>query len=65
MTLDNDVPMYGRITGLTPAPITYKYLDTDSLVVTTGTGDIVNVHATGVLGNGGNTNYTKITSAGG
>jgi hypothetical protein len=40
---------FGRVTGLAPAPIRYKYADTRSVTVQTGTGGAtVNVLATGV-----------------
>jgi hypothetical protein len=40
---------YGRITGLAPAPIQYKYADTSIVSVDTGTGGaMVNLLATGV-----------------
>ena len=43
---------WGSITGLSPAAINYKYADTNSVSVTTGSGaDTVNVRATGVTTN--------------
>ena len=43
---------WGSITGLAPAAINYKYADTSSVSLTTGTGaDTVNVLATGVTTN--------------
>jgi hypothetical protein len=53
VTLDT-VPIgganFGRITGLAPAPILYKYIDTGTVTVQTGSGSTttVNVLATGV-----------------
>ena len=42
----------GSITGLAPAAIDFKYADTASVSITTGSGnDTVNVHATGVTTN--------------
>jgi hypothetical protein len=51
---------YGRITGLAPAAIQYKYADTNTVTVQTGTGGAtVNVLATGkpvsLIGHGTNT----------
>jgi autotransporter-associated beta strand protein len=44
---------YGRITGLAPGTIDFKYADTSSILIKTGTGtENVFVYATGVLGNG-------------
>jgi hypothetical protein len=42
-------PTTGQISGLAPAAITYKYLDTQTVAVSTGTaaGNVVNVQATG------------------
>jgi hypothetical protein len=44
---------YGRITGLAPGTIDFKYADTSSILIETGTGTVnVFVLATGFLGNG-------------
>ena len=48
VTLDT-IGNFGRISGLAPETISYKYADTSSVSVTTGHGaDTVNVRATGV-----------------
>jgi hypothetical protein len=59
-TVTNSGVDYGRITGLARAAIQYKYADTSSLTVQTGTGGAtVNVLATGkpvsLIGHGANT----------
>jgi hypothetical protein len=59
-TVTNGGADYGRITGLAPAAIQYKYVDTSSVTVQTGTGGAtVNVLATGkpvnLVGHGANT----------
>jgi len=42
-------PSWGEVTGLAPAPISYKYEDTSSMNLTTGTGaNTVDVQSTGV-----------------
>jgi hypothetical protein len=52
VTLDAMTPpgdtLFGRIRGLAPAPITYRYADTDSLVLFAGRGPTVGVLNTGV-----------------
>ena len=49
---------WGAITGLAPAAIDYKYADTSSVSITTGSGnDTVNVHGTGTV--------TTLSSSGG
>jgi hypothetical protein len=48
-TMDTVGNGFGRIIGLAPAPIEYKYTDTDSVTLQTGTGAVIaNVQATGV-----------------
>jgi hypothetical protein len=59
-TVTNGGADYGRIIGLAPAAIQYKYADTSSVTVQTGTGGAtVNVLATGkpvnLIGHGANT----------
>ena len=50
-TLDTNSPGFGRITGLSPAPIIYKFADTGNLNVSTGlAGATVNVLDTGAAG---------------
>jgi hypothetical protein len=56
VTLDTFTPAadtpWGSVTGLAPASINYRYGDTQSVSITTGSGaDTVNVHATGVTTN--------------
>ena len=59
---------WGSITGLAPAAITYKYGDTSSVSVTTGTAaDTVNVLATGVptsVSTGGGNDVVNVGNAG-
>jgi hypothetical protein len=52
-TVVNGGSNYGRIQGLAPAQILFKYTDTSTVLIKTGTGtETVNVLATGVLGSG-------------
>jgi hypothetical protein len=62
-----DGAAYGRITGLAPADILYKYADTNTVTVQTGTGGAtVNALATGVPVNliGHGTNTVNVGNAG-